>query len=1576
MTRIQRILPVCLSIFLAAQSIFAMDWPRYRGPNHDGKTEEDIHLPAPELWRFTELGTANSTVSVSEGRAYAVGGKNNQNTVFCFDVDSTGTASPIWKYSYPNESSYMSVGSHATLTVHGEEVYDFSTWGQLRVFNKKTGALLWNVSTDWGYPYYRFASSVLIEGDLAIVNAGVQGVAFNRKPPHNLVWPTTPWTSGMSAHSSPLPIDVGGQRQIVVGYSGGVRGIEPATGEILWRLPMNFYPESDPIIHDGKVWVSTSHSAGCKMATIGTGTLTATYSNTIGCWLNCAVRWNDHLFVVSNGDNGETEGLHCVNFNTGAKVWTETTIGVQSSLLIANDKLVILEAGPTVSGNDSNRHDLIIADLSTSGYVELARQVDILPIGSVTGSLVISNGKLFVRNVAGTLICYDISGTGPKLTVTHPGGGEVWMIGSSQTVNWTSSGAAAPNVKIDISTDGGYIWTTLIASTPNDGSEIIAVPAMPTLYGRIRVSEVGGSASAISKECVRIIAPQGAIQLTNSSYTIREYEGNLNIEIERIGGSSGAATVLLSTLDATAAAGEDFTGLTNQLVSFADGETSKTVAIAIADDTVFESDETFRIYVSDPTGAILGINNYAMVTLLDNDCPNPLIWLKLDETSGTTAFDSGTLSNHGSLINGPVWQPTGGKINGSLQFDGTNDCTDLGNPAECQFVVDTHDFTISVWFKLYGTTGKGSILAKATGNSTTSSIQYHIYIDSSFQLRAQAGHYYSEAKILGVPLNDGNWHLATLVSRKDHNNVSVYLDDGTINAIGPRNATISQENGMSIVLGARNNGTSTAYGNFFKGQLDDARIYNVALSQNEIADLYNSSVVQHTITASASTGGSITPSGAVTVGDGASRSFTITANTGYAIADVLVDSVSVGAVSSYAFTNVTTDHTIAASFNAIATHTITATAGAGGSISPSGAVTVNEGANQTFTITANTGYHIADVLVDSVSVGAVSSYTFSNVTAAHSISATFSINTYTIAASAGAGGSISPTGSVSVNHGANQTFTITPDAGYSISDVLVDSVSVGAVTSYTFSNVTAAHTISATFAVNTYTITASAGANGSISPSGSVSVNHGSNQTFSITPNSGYAVADLLVDSVSVGAVSSYTFTNVTAAHTISATFSLITYTVSGSITVTGDATDINGATLRLMSGATEVGSCSVAAGAYSLTVVPGTYTYALTITGYALTVTVPDPNEVIVSSNTTQNITVNATTAVTHTITATASANGSISPSGAVVVMDGANQTFTITAAANYHIADVLADGVSVGAVASYTFTNVTANHTISATFAINTYAITATVGAGGNITPSGSVSVNHGSNQTFTISANTGYHISDVLVDSVSVGVVASYTFSNVTAAHTISATFAINTYTITVSAGANGSISPSGSVTVNHGSNQTFTITPDANYRIVDVLVDGVSQGDVSSYTFSNVTTTHTISATFEVNAFAVSGQVTGDVLSGVLITLSGPSSATTTTAADGTYAFTGLLPGTYTLTSTCSGYCFSPMSIIVTVSSSDMSGLDYTSTVLATKTTTKSGCSSATARPGSFGWLFASVLALMGFARSKRNRRCGV
>jgi uncharacterized repeat protein (TIGR01451 family) len=169
------------------------------------------------------------------------------------------------------------------------------------------------------------------------------------------------------------------------------------------------------------------------------------------------------------------------------------------------------------------------------------------------------------------------------------------------------------------------------------------------------------------------------------------------------------------------------------------------------------------------------------------------------------------------------------------------------------------------------------------------------------------------------------------------------------------------------------------------------------------------------------------------------------------------------------------------------------------------------------------------------------------------------------------------------------------------------------------------------------------------------------------------------------------------------------------------------------------------------------------------------------------------------------------------------------------------------------------TANQSVTAAFTLKTYTLTVTSHSGGIVTP-GTKAVNYGTDQTFNIIPNTGHYIVDVRIDGVSQGPISSYTFTNVTTHHTIEASFAIYTYTLGVFTYSGGVVTP-GTKTVDYGSNQTFDVIPDPGYHILNVLVDGVSQGPISSYTFTNVTGHHTIEALFAINTYVLSVAVNG-------------------------------------------------------------------------------------------------------------------
>ena len=227
----------------------------------------------------------------------------------------------------------------------------------------------------------------------------------------------------------------------------------------------------------------------------------------------------------------------------------------------------------------------------------------------------------------------------------------------------------------------------------------------------------------------------------------------------------------------------------------------------------------------------------------------------------------------------------------------------------------------------------------------------------------------------------------------------------------------------------------------------------------------------HNILASAGEGGSIGPSGTVEVFHGFNQPFNIEPANCYEIDDVIVDGNSKGPETEYTFYDVREEgHSIDATFKKI-TYTITATAGEGGSIDPSGDVNgdviVDCGSTPTFTIIPDQCYTVADVLVDGQSVGALTSYTFLPVHKDYEIEATFVELTYTLTATAGEGGSIDPS-SVTVPCNGSGTFTITTDEGYVLVDVLKDGVpetgvSTGPVVTHTIYNVQDDHDIHAVF---------------------------------------------------------------------------------------------------------------------------------------------------------------------------------------------------------------------------------------------------------------------------------------------------------------------------------------------------------------------------------------------------------------------------------------------------------------------------------------------------------------------------------
>ncbi|MEW6186572.1 MAG: fibronectin type III domain-containing protein [Thermodesulfobacteriota bacterium] len=613
-----------------------------------------------------------------------------------------------------------------------------------------------------------------------------------------------------------------------------------------------------------------------------------------------------------------------------------------------------------------------------------------------------------------------------------------------------------------------------------------------------------------------------------------------------------------------------------------------------------------------------------------------------------------------------------------------------------------------------------------------------------------------------------------------YSNEVVYTVPGCTYTISPSSASFSVSGGSGSVLvetqAGCNWGTSSAASwvtvNTGSGTGTGTMTYSVSTNSGgsrmasltvagNVFTITQAGQSTYTITATAGSGGTITPSGSVTVQAGGSRSFSIAPASGYTIASVTVNGASQGAISSYTFSNVNANQSISATFSAIPNYTLTVSKTGTGS----GTVT-NSPTGSSFapgTVVTLTAAADSNSVFSGWSGGCTGTASTCQVTmsANVSVTASFTLKTYTITATAGSGGTITPSGSVTVQAGGSRSFSISPSSGYSISSVTVNGVSQGAISSYAFSNVNANQSISvafttipnytlsvsksgtgsgtvtnspvgssfapgtvvtlsavadsssafsgwsggctgtastcqvtmnanvsvsAGFALKTYTITATAGSGGTITPSGTVTVQSGGSRSFSISPSSGYSISSVTVNGVSQGAITSYAFSNVNANQSISVAFTTIpNYTLTLSKSGTGNGTVTNSPTGSSFAPGTVV---TLTAAADSNSVFSG---WSGGCTGTASTCQVTMNANVSVSAGFTLK---------TYTITATAGTGGTITPSGSLTVQAGGSQSFTIVPNTGYRISAVVVDGMPWKTVSSYTFSKVSSNHTITATF------------------------------------------------------------------------------------------------------------------------------------------------------------------------------------------------------------------------------------------------------------------------------------
>lgn len=394
------------------------DWPQWRGPNRNGISGETGLLTAwPDeglktIWEkragkgvTSRGGTGYSCITVAQGRAYTIFQDKQNEAVVCF---SAADGTELWRYHYPAhyQNSYGD-GPRSTPTIDGDRLYTVGGTGIMHCLktHPKTaaGEVVWRLdlldkfgakNLDWGLSF-----SPLVEKDLVYVNPGGpdgNSVVALDKLQGSVRWRALDDTAG---YSSPVSATLAGRHQIVFFTAKGLVGLDPNSGELLWRFPWETYADCNiatPIVAGDYVFISSGYNRGCAVVAIEAdrnGRLEAhrVYENqSMRNHFSSSVLYEEHIYGFDEAE------LRCINFRTGQVVWKhrERDLG-KGTVLIADKHLILLgEYGK-----------LALAEASPAGYREKTscqvsdRKCWVAPV--------LSNGRLFVRDQE-KLMCLDL----------------------------------------------------------------------------------------------------------------------------------------------------------------------------------------------------------------------------------------------------------------------------------------------------------------------------------------------------------------------------------------------------------------------------------------------------------------------------------------------------------------------------------------------------------------------------------------------------------------------------------------------------------------------------------------------------------------------------------------------------------------------------------------------------------------------------------------------------------------------------------------------------------------------------------------------------------------------------------------------------------------------------------------------------------------------------------------------------------------------------------------------------------------------------------------------------------------
>lgn len=392
------------------------NWAHFLGPNYNGVPEVDNFDPkgTSQAWSKA-IGPGCSSVTIVDGKLYAMGNIEDQDIVYCLDAV---TGEEIWTFKYDCEvlANNYDGGPNSTPTVANGRVYTLSRKGQIFCLNSQTGEKIWETYAGKWSPekaWWGFSDSPVIWGDKVFVNISDKGMALDRET-GEIIW------SGENPAVAYVPLipiiasdSVLGKAMLVIQTCVSIDIVDPATGKSLmgdvadWAIRKANCNAVTPYIYGNSILFMHAKNGLSKVS----------YRN--GKWVedwlceeaiydiksewftfNRQVVYNDHLFALAGSGKKKVDRLLCINLETGKEVWQKPhDFG---NLTLAGDKLILFTQNGEISWGK----------LSGSEYTESYRE-QVLNGGKKKDAdgpywahPVLHNGYFYTRSNRGKLTCF------------------------------------------------------------------------------------------------------------------------------------------------------------------------------------------------------------------------------------------------------------------------------------------------------------------------------------------------------------------------------------------------------------------------------------------------------------------------------------------------------------------------------------------------------------------------------------------------------------------------------------------------------------------------------------------------------------------------------------------------------------------------------------------------------------------------------------------------------------------------------------------------------------------------------------------------------------------------------------------------------------------------------------------------------------------------------------------------------------------------------------------------------------------------------------------------------------------